>query len=292
MKINIKFVLSSLFLCAFLSFCSMKEEDKMSSNLLLLLLLPDRAENYDRDVQIITHTIVSSPSVSYDVNYSDEDLNYYKDLVTAEIARYPRGYFIKARAERIVFTRNLYIDSIGYRGGLSRPEENIIFLDVSDGLKSRSIFNPAAPWTYYSEERLSQIIHHELTHSMDATMRFWSSPEWESLNPPSFQYGSYQFSIDNYNSRPLSSQSPLTPFWNPIDGFVSEYATYNYAEDRADVGAVFQGRQFSYLNEICATDPIVAAKVRLTIDEMNRFWPFPGAENTQWKRRFSEVQCN
>ncbi|EJO80540.1 hypothetical protein Q2295_16595 [Leptospira interrogans] len=39
-----------------------------------------------------------------------------------------------------------------------------------------------------------------------------------------------------------------------------------------------QGRQFSYLNEICAVDPIVAAKVRLTIDEMNRFWPYPGAE--------------
>lgn len=53
-----------------------------------------------------------------------------------------------------------------------------------------------------------------------------------------------------------------------------------------------QGRHFSYLNEICAVDSVVAAKVRLTIDEMNRFWPYPGAENTAWKRRFSEIQCN
>lgn len=44
--------------------------------------------------------MVSSPYVSYDTNYSDEDLNYYKDLVETEIARYPRGYFIKARAEK------------------------------------------------------------------------------------------------------------------------------------------------------------------------------------------------
>ncbi|EMO77037.1 hypothetical protein LEP1GSC127_0225 [Leptospira kirschneri str. 200801925] len=52
---------------------------------------------------------------------------------------------------------------------------------------------------------------------------------------------------------------------------MSEYATSNFAEDKGDIGAAIQGRQFSYLNEICAVDPIIAAKVRLTIDEMNRF---------------------
>ncbi|EMO33876.1 putative lipoprotein [Leptospira santarosai str. CBC1416] len=292
MKINVLFISSLLFVFTFLSSCSNEKEDKNTSNFLLLLLSQDRAENYDRDVQIVTHTIIASPFVTYDTNYSDEDLNYYKDLVETEIARYPRGYLIKARAEKIVFTRNLSIGSrVGY-GALSRPEENTIFLNVEDGLKSRSIFNPAAPWTYYSEERLSNGIHHELTHSMDGTMGYWWDPKWKSLNDPSFQYGSYQFSIDNYNSRPLSSQKPLTPFWNPIDGFVSEYATSNFAEDRADVGKAIQGRQFSYLNEICATDPIVAAKVRLMIEQMNRFWPFPGAEDSQWKRRFSEIRCN
>ncbi|AVQ11351.1 Putative lipoprotein [Leptospira santarosai] len=294
MKINVLLISSFLFVFTFFSSCSNEKEDKKTSDFLLLLLLPDRrdrAENYDRDVQIITHTIIASPGVSYDVNYTDEDLNYYKNLVETEIARYPRGYLIKARAEKIVFTRNLSIGSLGYRGALARPEENTIFLDVQDGLKSRSIFNPAAPWTYYSEERLSNGIHHELTHSMDGTMGYWWDPKWESLNPPSFQYGSYDYS--SFNPRALGAIPPiLTPFWNPIDGFVSEYATSNFAEDRADVGAAIQGRQFSYLNEICATDPIVAAKVRLTIDEMNHFWPFPGAEDTQWKRRFSEIRCN
>ncbi|KXZ28202.1 hypothetical protein AYB33_05125 [Leptospira santarosai] len=289
MKINVLFISSFLFVFTFLSSCSTEREDKNTSNLLLLLLSQDRAENYNRDVQIITHTIVSAPGVSYDVNYTDEDLNYYKDIVETEIARYPRGYLIKARAEKIVFTRNLYVQSLGYRGGLSRPEENIIFLDVEDGLKSRSIFNPAAPWTYYSEERLSNGIHHELTHSMDDIMRYYWDPKWKSLNDPSFQYGSYQYSS---SPRSFGPNVPFTMFWNPIDGFVSEYATSNFAEDRADVGEAIQGRQFSYLNEICATDPIVASKVRLTIEEMNRFWPFPGAEDTQWKRRFSEIRCN
>ncbi|EKR64342.1 putative lipoprotein [Leptospira weilii str. 2006001853] len=290
MRINVKLVLSLLFVFIFLSSCSTAKEDKNTSDLLLFLLFQDRVENYDRDVQIITHTMVSSPGVSYDTNYSDEDLNYYKDLVIAEIARYPRGYFIKARAEKIIFTRNLYIKSIGgYAGALSRPAENTIFIDVLDRIKSFSEANDAYR-PYYSTSRLSKIIHHELTHSMDDVMVYWWDPKWQSLNPPSFRYGSYDYSSPN--PRRSSPNVPITPFWNPIDGFVSEYATSNFAEDRADVGGAIQGRQFSYLNEICAVDPIVAAKVRLTIDEMKRFWPYPGAENTAWKRRFDEIQCN
>ncbi|EMO44149.1 LIC13305 family lipoprotein [Leptospira santarosai] len=289
MKINVLFISSLLFVFTFLSSCSNEKEDKNTSNLLLLLLRPDRAENYDRDVQIITHTIIASSFVTYDTNYSDEDLNYYKDLVETEIARYPRGYFIKARAEKIVFTRNLNLKG-SYAGGLSIPSQNIIFLDVQDGIKSRSETTPLDP-QYYSAARLSNGIHHELTHSMDDTMGYWWDPKWKSLNDPSFQYGSYDYS--SFNPRALGAIPPmLTPFWNPIDGFVSEYATSNFPEDRADVGAAIQGRQFSYLNEICATDPIVAAKVRLMIEQMNRFWPFPGAEDSQWKRRFSEIRCN
>ncbi|EMM75288.1 LIC13305 family lipoprotein [Leptospira santarosai] len=289
MKINVLFISSFLFVFTFLSSCSNEKEDKNTSNLLLLLLRPDRAENYDRDVQIITHTIIASPFVTYDTNYSDEDLNYYKDLVETEIARYPRGYFIKARAEKIVFTRNFNLKG-SYVGGLSIPNQNIIFLDVQDGIKSRSETTPLYP-QYYSAARLSNGIHHELTHSMDDTMGYWWDPKWKSLNDPSFQYGSYQYS--SFSPRALGAIPPmLTPFWNPIDGFVSEYATSNFPEDRADVGAAIQGRQFSYLNEICATDPIVAAKVRLMIEQMNRFWPFPGAEDSQWKRRFSEIRCN
>uniref|UniRef100_UPI00036FA3A0 LIC13305 family lipoprotein n=1 Tax=Leptospira santarosai TaxID=28183 RepID=UPI00036FA3A0 len=287
MKINVLFISSFLFVFTFLSSCSNEKEDKNTSNLLLLLLRPDRAENYDRDVQIITHTIIASPFVTYDTNYSDEDLNYYKDLVETEIARYPRGYFIKARAEKIVFTRNLNLKG-SYAGALSIPSQNIIFLDVQDGIKSRSETTPLDP-QYYSAARLSKIIHHELTHSMDDTMGYWWDPKWKSLNDPSFQYGSYDYS--SFNPRALGAIPPmLTPFWNPIDGFVSEYATSNFPEDRADVGAAIQGRQFSYLNEICATDPIVAAKVRLMIEQMNRFWPFPGAEDSQWKHRFSEIR--
>ncbi|EMO65221.1 putative lipoprotein [Leptospira borgpetersenii serovar Pomona str. 200901868] len=287
MRMNVKLVLSLLFVFNFLSSCSTKKEDKNTSGLLLSLLFQDRVENYNRDVQIITHTMVPSAGVSYDTNYPDEDLSFIKDLIETEIARYPKGYFIKARAEKIVFTRNLTINSLGAAGGLSRPEDNIIFINISDGIKSRSMTNP----NFYSASRLSKTIHHELTHSMDDVMEYWWDPKWESLNPPSFQYGSYDYS--SFNPRALGPIPPrLTPFWNPIDGFVSEYATSNFAEDRADIGGAIQGRQFSYLNQICAVDPIVAAKVRLTIDEMNRFWPYPGAENTAWKRRFTEIQCN
>ncbi|EMY76833.1 putative lipoprotein [Leptospira weilii serovar Ranarum str. ICFT] len=286
MIINVKLVLSLLFVFTFLSSCSTEKENKNTSDLLLLLLLPDRAENYDRDVQIITHTIIPYRGASYDTNYSDEDLNFVKDFVETEIARYPRGYFIKARAEKIVLTRNLLANPSGSAAALSKPEDNTILIDVSDGIKARA----EADSRLYGASRISKVVHHEVTHSIDDVMRYYWDPKWESLNPPSFQYGSYQ-----YSSSPRFSTNfnvLFTKFWNPIDGFVSEYATTNYAEDRADIGGAIQGRHFSYLNGICAVDPIVAAKVRLTIDEMNRFWPYPGAENTAWKRRFTEIQCN
>lgn len=107
---------------------------------------------------------------------------------------------------------------------------NIIFIDVSDGIKSRSELTPLDfnyNFYYYSAARLSKVIHHELTHSMDDTMGYWWGPKWESLNSPSFQYGSYQ---DGSSPRRFGPNVPLTSFWNPIDGFVSEYATSNFAE--------------------------------------------------------------
>ncbi len=33
-------------------------------------------------------------------------------------------------------------------------------------------------------------------------------------------------------------------------------------------------------------------KVNQTISEMNRFWPFEGADDTEWKRRISQMSCD
>ncbi|EMK21547.1 hypothetical protein LEP1GSC008_4335 [Leptospira kirschneri serovar Bulgarica str. Nikolaevo] len=54
-------------------------------------------------------------------------------------------------------------------------------------------------------------------------------------------------------------------------------------EDRAEIGVI---------NAICKSDSFVAAKVNQTISEMNRFWPFEGADDTEWKRRISQMSCN
>ncbi|OOV42644.1 hypothetical protein B1J93_09485 [Leptospira kirschneri serovar Pomona] len=56
-----------------------------------------------------------------------------------------------------------------------------------------------------------------------------------------------------------------------------------YLEDRAEIGVI---------NAICKSDSFVNSKVNQTISEMNRFWPFEGANDTEWKRRISQMSCN
>ncbi|EMJ52524.1 hypothetical protein LEP1GSC013_3003 [Leptospira interrogans serovar Valbuzzi str. Duyster] len=42
---------------------------------------------------------------------------------------------------------------------------------------------------------------------------------------------------------------------------------------------------YNLLVQACQTDPFVAAKIRLTVSRWKQFWPFPGAENTEWLSR-------
>ncbi|AVQ13823.1 Putative lipoprotein [Leptospira santarosai] len=89
-----------------------EKKNEIDPDLLLsvaLLQPPDQAENYDRDVQIITHTPQGFP-VGCDINYSDADVNFFAErLLKREIVRYPRGYWIKAGAGRIVLCRYLVV---------------------------------------------------------------------------------------------------------------------------------------------------------------------------------------
>ncbi|EMJ53005.1 hypothetical protein LEP1GSC013_4193 [Leptospira interrogans serovar Valbuzzi str. Duyster] len=278
-----------------------KEEDTDLLFFVFLAELQDRPEKYDKDVQIITHTPISeySPtypiSISYEVNYSDEDLNYFKDLLKTEIARYPRGYWIKAHTAKVVVCRNLKINGVS-KGGMSAPDIDTIFLELPDDLANLASINPDADYNY--RNIIIDSIHHELTHNVDFSIYsirglVYQDPYWNSLKPSSFEYGTYVTGSVPY---PLNFPQGPWPnyrhFWNPIPGFVSDYATTSYAEDKAETGAGIMGNQFWEINEICRTDSFVAAKVNQMISEMNRFWPYEGAENTGWKRRISQMSCN
>lgn len=125
-----------LFIALIVSGCSIKNEDKSNSDLLLLLFASqDRVENYDRDVQIITHAIIpdSYGLLVYDVNYSDSELDSYRTILQTEMAKYPRGYWIKARAERVVLVKNLRNIALSgqYVAAVPDPFQSVLYLSIN-----------------------------------------------------------------------------------------------------------------------------------------------------------------
>ncbi len=210
-------------------------------------------------------------------------------------ARYPRGYWIKAGAESVTLCRNLKVlggpalGTTGFTGSM--------FLNVQDRIASYNssiIFDDSTgTWINYLDSGSGSAwdprgtIHHELTHAVDhhvpGFITFFD-PEWDKLNYPEFQYG------NSYD--PKNPPVEIVHNMNPVPGFVSYYATERHIEDRAEIGRATMARRSTYnrLVRICQTDPIVAAKVRKTVSEWNQFWPFPGAENTEWKTRMIQAE--
>ncbi|AXR64661.1 hypothetical protein [Leptospira mayottensis] len=131
-------------------------------------------------------------------------------------------------------------------------------------------------------------MHHELTHSVDRKFLnptnsptfHYSDPEWEKLNSPGFQY----YGRKNFLQIP--------DVWHPLPGIIASYGAVDSGEDKGTFGATIMGWPATYnlLVQACQTDPFVAAKVRLTVSRWKQFWPFPGAENTEWKIRMAQAE--
>ncbi|MCL8265702.1 hypothetical protein M9Y82_03355 [Leptospira weilii] len=263
-----------LLISSIFTVCSHKKEEFSEQGVLWLLLgLSDRAENYDRDVEILTHT--SPPpygNLSLDLNYSNGDIDYYIPLLKEQIAKYPRGYWIKARTKRVYLAKYiLFVGGGAAKGFATAFIDNSIMLAIN-GIATCNCDN----------ERVSTI-HHELMHNVDfvsdgGTIRL-RSPDWESLNSPGFKYGT------------LTSNAQWTDLIHPLPGFVSYYSTTHVSEDRAVIASAIFGDSALYANLLnwCSTDVYLAQKVRKLASDMKAFWPFAVGENTFWKQRISDV---
>ncbi|EMM74014.1 hypothetical protein LEP1GSC038_2165 [Leptospira weilii str. 2006001855] len=291
---KLHFILCFLILIP-LVFCNEQKNEKNSDLLLSLVALqalqPDRAENYDRDVQIITNLSSFKNSaeveITCDLSYhSQQDIDYYVELLKKEIARYPRGYWIKAGVEKIILCRTM---TTSY--GLRVPafsDVNLLAISVTQDMISMGYGTTTCGGipNFRSFECYDMLgMHHELTHSVDRKLlgyhrKYYSDPDWEKLNAPGFQY----YGFDDFLQIP--------DVWHPMPGIMLSYGASHFGEDRAVFGAVVMGWPTSYnlLVQACRTDPFVAAKVRLTVSRWKQFWPFPGAENSEWKMRMAQAE--
>ncbi|MBM9500381.1 hypothetical protein JWG44_08995 [Leptospira sp. 201903071] len=251
--------------------CAHEKETIDESFLFLLLPQPDRAENYDRDVEIVTHREMSGP-ITCDATYSQADIDHYKVILQAQIAKYPRGYWIKSKVERVILCSNLAVGGLTI-GGTMDPFTNSIYMNVIAGVATGTL-----------DDYINRSINHEMTHNFDFALRgmlMGVHSDWVAFNTVG-----YAASVD-------WSSPALLQFNNPVPGFVTTYATSNVAEDYAEIKSGLMGPQSNYnqLIQICQTDPVVAAKVKLMISDMKNFWPFPGADGTYWKIRIETTSC-
>ncbi|EMF83168.1 hypothetical protein LEP1GSC188_0509 [Leptospira weilii serovar Topaz str. LT2116] len=293
---KLHFILCFLILIP-LVFCNEQKNEKNSDLLLSLVALqalqppPDRAENYDRDVQIITNLSSFKTSaqveIACDLNYSSQqDIDYYVELLKKEIARYPRGYWIKAGVEKIVLCSTM-TTSYG-RTVLAFSDDKFLAISVTNSMldmRVSTITCGGTPNFRVVECYDIPTMHHELTHSVDRKLldhhrNYYSDPEWETLNAPGFQYYGFNNTLQ------------IPDVWHPMPGIMLAYGASHFGEDRAEFGAFVMGWPTSYnlLVQACRTDPFVAAKVRLTVSRWKQFWPFPGAENTEWNMRMAQAE--
>ncbi|EMJ66727.1 MULTISPECIES: hypothetical protein [Leptospira] len=293
---KLHFILCFLILIP-LVFCNEQKNEKNSDLLLSLAVLqqplqlpPDRAENYDRDVEIITNLPSFKTSaqveITCDLNYhSQQDIDYYVEQLKKEIARYPRGYWIKAGVEKIILCRTM-TTSYGLRVPAFSDDKFLAHSVAWDMEAMRYGTTTCGDIPNFRSFECYQVqgMHHELTHSVDRKLLghrdSYSDPDWEKLNAPGFQY----YGFDDVLQIPN--------VWHPMPGIMLPYGASHFGEDKAVLGALVMGWPTSYnlLVQACRTDPFVAAKVRLTVSRWNQFWPFPGAENSEWKMRMAQAE--
>ncbi|EMO43304.1 LIC13305 family lipoprotein [Leptospira noguchii] len=265
------------------SACNSKN-NKEDSNVILFLLLhinqsanADNVEDYNRDVEIISDRIVPDTfnAIQYEIAPANEIQNY-RIFLDTEIEKYPRGYWIKGKAEKVVLGKNLKLSGQSI-AAVPDAYQKVLYLSINGTGAS-------------TQDYLIHVIHHELNHNVDfahyGDMRKVLS-DWNSLNTPGFQYG---------NGGAEAYANPGVPWMaltNPVPGFINLYSTLAQEEDRSELMAVLMGieNENTTLKNICAVDPIVANKVKKLISILNKFWPYRG-NDTYWNRINSETTCD
>jgi hypothetical protein len=137
-------------------------------------------------------------------------------------------------------------------------------------------------------ERARATLHHEIFHAIDYRdgVTHYVDPEWRKLNGESYHYNdSLQFTAGEYYS-----DAVYFPKFNFRDvekipaGFLNQYGTQSVHEDKAIYYSWLLVR-YTELQEICAQDEIVAAKVEYMKELLAKFHP---SFNEEFWRRIAQ----
>ena len=167
-----------------------------------------------------------------------------------EYARYPKSFLQANGPTEIWLVSQLRSFDVEWdAGGITVPDARVIYLNVDD---------------ICDKEWRQLTVHHELFHVLDSqlfTDDSWDKA-WLDLNPPGFVYNNdYKTAGEAYGLH----QKP---------GFVTDYATTNRYEDRADTYAYgIVKSTASAVAQWEVTDPYLKKKETSLHFWMKRAWP-------------------
>jgi len=184
-------------------------------------------------IKFVTEDELDCDDFSYE-HATDEQYRRAKQMIIEELSIYPKEVINKTRIEQVIFCTNLVVDKKRAGGTLKVGLHYVdtLFIDLSqfrDELHGRRTF------------------HHELYHAIDFrdTWHGYVDADWTRIQGEDFKY---EFDAaaemhrllgqdpedamprefdDPYNR--ISGEASSTP------GFITEYARYSVAEDKAEV---------------------------------------------------------
>jgi hypothetical protein len=196
---------------------------------------------------------------------AEDDVARVAAFIARELSLYPDGFLRRAGLSGIVLVRDLFVkEDGGARGAAAYIFENRVFLDV-----------PLADRAIQAGTRV-RFIHHLIWHRLDeraATM--WEDPEWETLNPPNFEYGVYSRGGVHETRAGSGSLSINYP------GFLNLYSTGNLPDDKAEVYAYLMVIH-SWVGERAGQDQYLRRKVAVIKSRLAAL--DPNFNNDFWNR--------
>jgi hypothetical protein len=234
-------------------------------------------------VKFITDDQLDCHDFSYD-QPTQEQLNSARGIIVEELSVYPREAIEKTQIEQVILCTNLVVERKPAGGTLKVGLHYVdtLFIDLED--------------LSTDEMHGRRTLHHELFHAIDFrdTWHGYVDAEWTRLQGDQFKYEFdaaaelHRWMGENPQEiRPREFDDPyhrMSTSESDTPGFISDYARYSAAEDKAEV---FCHLMVSYdrVMKRASKDAVLKRKVERMKELLLAY--IPEMDETFWKRKVS-----
>ncbi len=241
--------------------------------------LSDLGKKYG--VKFVSDDQLDCQDLSYDKPTS-EQLSRAGRIIIDELSIYPKEAIEKTQIEQIILCTNLVVDRKPAGGTLKVGLHYVdtLFIDLAD----------------LSTDELHgrRTVHHELFHAIDFrdTWHGYVDPDWTRIQGEQFKYefdaAAELHRIMGDNPQEILPREFDDPYHrmsvseSETPGFISDYARYSVAEDKAEVFCHLMV-SYDHVLQRAAKDAVLRRKVKRMKELLLAY--IPEMDETFWKKR-------